>query len=234
MIIGGIQKNSFIDYPSKVSCVIFTAGCNFECPYCHNPGLVKPSSGIKTIDVQEVFAFLKKRRPLLDGVVITGGEPSLQKDLFDFCKQIKSLNFPVKLDTNGSRPGVLSKLINKKLVDYVAMDIKTIPDRYSPLFTKRPDIEKDIRLSIKIIKDSGIPHEFRTTCVKSIIDKNAIHTILQLVLGADLYVLQKANIKKQSILNPEYFNTLAWEFDSATIESFRELSSQYVKNTLVR
>jgi len=151
MIIGGIQKTSLIDYPSKISCVIFVSGCNFDCPYCHNPDLVKRSSSNLLIDVYEVLEFLKKRRPLLDGIVITGGEPTLQGDLFGFCEQIKTLGYPVKLDTNGSRPGVIKQLIEKKLIDYIAMDIKTAPDRYSPDITKTYNSD-DLCGSIQFIK----------------------------------------------------------------------------------
>ncbi len=233
MIIGGIQKSSFIDYPSKISCVIFTIGCNFECPYCHNPDLIKRSPNDLMIDPKEVFAFLKKRRPLLDGVVITGGEPTLQNDLFDFCEQIKTLGYPVKLDTNGTRPKIIKKLVKKKLIDYIAMDIKTAPDRYSPDITKTYKAD-DICDSIQFIKKSGLPHEFRTTCVKSIVDKDAIHAIASLISGADLYALQKVNIKNVTVLHPQYFKTHEWYYDTQTMEKLRAIASKFVKNTIIR
>lgn len=233
MIIGGIQKSSFIDYPSKISCVIFTKGCNFECPYCHNPELVKRSPNDSTIESQEVFAFLKKRRPLLDGVVITGGEPTLQEDLVCFCEQLKAMGYPVKLDSNGTRPNVIKRLVEKRLIDYIAMDIKTAPDQYSPVITKAYNPEA-IYTSIQFIKGSGIPHEFRTTFVKSIVDKNAIRKILRLINGADLYVLQKVNIENNAILNPKYFKTHDWHYDSQIIEDFRVLAAEFVKDTIIR
>lgn len=233
MIIGGIQKNSFIDFPSKISCVIFTKGCNFECPYCHNPELVKRSPNDLTIESQEVFAFLKKRRPLLDGVVITGGEPTLQEGLVRFCEQLKTMGYPVKLDSNGTRPNVIKQLIEKRLIDYIAMDIKTAPDQYSPVITKVYNPE-DIYTSIQFIKKSGIPHEFRTTFVKSLVDKNAIRKIIRLISGADLYVLQKVNIENNEILNPAYFKTHDWHYESPIIEDFRVLAAKFVKNTIIR
>jgi pyruvate formate lyase activating enzyme len=232
MIIGGILKNSFIDYPSKISCVVFTAGCNFKCPYCHNPELVKRSSK-PTIDTKEVFAFLKKRKPLLDSVVITGGEPTLQEDLVNFCEQLKAIGYPVKLDSNGTRPKIIKHLIDKKLIDYIAMDIKTDPDQYSPDITTiyHPD---DVYTAIRFIKGSGIPHEFRTTCVKSIVDKNAIRKIVRLINGADLYVLQKVSIENKAILNPNYFKTHDWHYDEQSFEDFRSYAARFSKNVIIR
>lgn len=127
-MIGGWQKNTIIDYPGKVSCVLFLSGCNFSCPYCHNPNLVKVD-GLPScfLDEQTVLNFLEKRRGFLGGVVISGGEPTLQRDLFVLCKRIKQIGYPVKLDTNGSRPEVLKRLLKEGLVDYIAMDIKNRP-----------------------------------------------------------------------------------------------------------
>ena len=137
MVFGGLQKNSLIDYPGKVSCVLFLSGCNFDCPYCHNPDLAKDSSLCPVLlDEKAVFDFLQRRKGFLDGVVISGGEPTLQKDLLVLCKKIKELGYLIKLDTNGSRPQVIKRLIDEGLVDYIAMDIKTDPFHYSPLIAK--------------------------------------------------------------------------------------------------
>jgi pyruvate formate lyase activating enzyme len=233
MRIGGIQKNSLIDYPSKISCVVFASGCNFDCPYCHNPALVRPPPDSLLVDVGHVVSFLKNRTTLLDGVVISGGEPTLQKELFDFCQQVKSMGYPVKIDTNGSAPQVIKKLIDKHLVDYIAMDVKTDPKRYSPQIAKAID-PAAIFSSIRTIIESGIAHEFRTTCVKSIVNNNDIRTIAQLIRGADLYVLQKVQYPRPPVLHPEFFCNNDWQYDHHEIEKFRETASELVRICLIR
>ena len=132
MIIGGWQKNSFIDYPEKISCVLFVSGCNFDCPYCFNPDLVR-NNPKNILDLTRIYDFLENRKGLLDGVVISGGEPTLHNELFLLCKNIHQMGYPIKLDTNGSRPQVIKKLIDAGMIDYIAMDIKTDPFNYSPL-----------------------------------------------------------------------------------------------------
>ena len=150
MNFGGIQKNSFIDYPGKLSCVIFLSGCNFNCPYCHNPSLVKGSAECPaSLRGDGLYGFLESRRDFLDGVVISGGEPTLQKNLVKLCETIKGLGYSVKLDTNGSRPGDLKHLIDSGLVDYIAMDIKTDPENYNPLIGENCD-PTDLLSSINI------------------------------------------------------------------------------------
>jgi len=137
MIFGGLQKNSLIDYPGKISCVLFATGCNFSCPYCHNPQLARGCRDDATVfDEKTAYDFLERRKGFLEGVVISGGEPTLQKDLPAVCEKIKEMGYPVKLDTNGSRPQVLKRLLDDALVDYVAMDIKTDPANYNPLIQK--------------------------------------------------------------------------------------------------
>jgi pyruvate formate lyase activating enzyme len=153
MNIGGYIKSSLIDFPGTISCVVFTQGCNFHCPYCHNPDLVPMNRGKnELISSDSVFSFLERRKGLLDGVVVSGGEPTLQKGLVDFLRRVKAMGFRVKLDTNGSRPQVLRVLFAENLVDYVAMDIKTSPDRYAPDLWDRvsPEILKE---SISLIAD---------------------------------------------------------------------------------
>lgn len=230
MIIGGIQKNSLIDFPAKICCVIFTAGCNFECPYCHNPELIRPP--FTTINPEEIFVFLDKRKSLLDGVAITGGEPTLQKDLPDFCTRIKTFGYPIKIDTNGSRPKAIAFLIKNKLVDYIAMDIKSLPENYSPHIAKKVD-PADILKSIHIIKTSGIPHEFRTTCVKPFVNADIIHKIAQLIDGANLFVLQKVSFQN-TILYPVFFEDTDNQFSTEEIDSFQKSISPYVNETMIR
>ena len=230
MILGGIQKNSLIDFPSKISCVIFTAGCNFDCPYCHNPDLVNPP--FTTIHPEEIFTFLNKRKSLLDGVVITGGEPTLQKDLLAFCDQIKALGYPIKMDTNGSRPEVIQALIKSQLVDYIAMDVKTLPENYSPHITKKIG-PGAILESINLIKNSKIPHEFRTTCLKPFVDAKIIAAISEIIDEADLFVLQNANIS-DSVLQPDFFRNISWKFEKEEITSFQKIALPFVKKTMIR
>jgi len=205
MLLGGIQKNSMIDYPGKVSCVLFLSGCNFNCPYCHNPELVaKGGSPACPYFPEEngIYDFLKERRGFLDGVVISGGEPTLHDDLIPLCEKIKNMGYPVKLDTNGSKPEVVRKLVNTGLVDYLAMDIKTDPLNYSPLIAKDCD-PADIFSSIRIIMDSGLPYEFKTTCVKPLVSEAVIDSISHYIHGAKLYALQQFH--QHEVLNPEFF-----------------------------
>ena len=163
MHFGGMQKNSLIDYPGKLSSVIFCSGCNFDCPFCHNPALARGSAACPAdLTASNIHTFLKQRQGFLDGVVISGGEPTLPTDLEDFCRQIKEFGFPVKLDTNGSRPEVLERLIDQKLVDYIAMDLKTDPVLYSA-YIKTGYGPDSILDSIRILMASGIDYEFRTT-----------------------------------------------------------------------
>lgn len=191
MIIGGFQKVSLIDYPGKISSIIFTQGCNFSCVYCHNKELININNSTEnTYKEKEIIEFLKQRTKKIDAVVITGGEPTLQKDLIPFMKQIKELDFLVKLDSNGTNPDVLKEAINSKLVDYIAMDIKAPLEKYSSITKTNVDIEK-IKESINLIKNSGIQHEFRTTVLKSLLTEQDILSINSLTSGANLFTLQK-------------------------------------------
>ena len=166
MIIKSINKTTLLDYPGKVASTIFLAGCNMNCSFCHNKDLIKmdPSNSITK---KELFEFLEKRKNELDGVCITGGEPTLNSDLVSFIKDIKDLGYLVKLDTNGTNPDMVSYLINNNLVDYIAMDIKTSFDHYKSITNTNNNIE-DIIKSINIIKNSNIDHEFRTTVISNI------------------------------------------------------------------
>ena len=171
MRIGGFQKLTLLDYPDKTACIIFTQGCNFNCSYCHNSELIPCCAG--EISENVIFDYLDKRKNLLDGVVISGGEPTIQKDLVHFIRLIKEKGFSVKLDTNGTNPIVLKELIDEKLVDYIAMDIKTIFDEYENI-TKCSVNIKNIKKSVELIKNSGIDYEFRTTISKDFHDIDKI------------------------------------------------------------
>ena len=230
MIIGGIQKNSLIDYPSKISCVLFTSGCNFRCPYCHNPDLVNPP--FQSTPMEAIYAFLERRKSLLDGVVITGGEPTLHDDLPGFCTRIKSLGYCVKLDTNGSRPAVVQALIEKEQIDYIAMDVKTLPDNYVPHIAPTLDPHA-IMESISLILNSGLAHEFRTTCVRPFVNPPVIEKISHLIRGADLLAFQQAKIT-DSVLNPEFFREKDWKISTDTLKSFQTIAAPFVKKTIIR
>ncbi|MCK5491293.1 MAG: anaerobic ribonucleoside-triphosphate reductase activating protein [Candidatus Pacebacteria bacterium] len=166
MIIGGFQKFTMLDYPEKVAATVFTVGCNFRCPYCHNPEIVDPKliDYDRALDEKEIFDFLEGRKGSLDGVCITGGEPTLQSGLVEFIKKIKEMGFLIKIDTNASHSNVVKHLLNEDLVDYWAIDVKTVPEKYK-IMTKKEDVVKNIEQSIDMITQSRSELELRTTVV---------------------------------------------------------------------
>lgn len=189
MRISGLQKFSMIDYNDKLCAVIFTQGCNFKCPYCHNPELVPMLSGKALISLEEVLAFLRRRLGKLDAVVITGGEPLLQKNLIPFLKEVKALGFLIKLDTNGILYQTLEKVIACGLIDYIAMDIKTELSKYEDV-VKVKVAEESLLQGINLIKESGIEHEFRTTTVEGLISEESIYHIGETLVGESKYYIQ--------------------------------------------
>ncbi len=190
MRIGGFQKFSLIDYPKKVAAVIFTQGCDFRCPFCHNPDLVLPEKFSPPIDEEEVLKFLLKRQGQLTGVVVTGGEPTIQNDLAEFLKKIKSFGYSIKLDTNGNNPKTLEDLFRQNLVNYIAMDVKTSFDLYEQAAGVGIDIE-NIKKSIDLIMGSGVEYHFRTTVVHKFISDNELQKIGKALNGAKKYFLQE-------------------------------------------
>ncbi len=195
--IGGIVKQSFIDYPGKLSAVIFTQGCNFRCFYCHNPHLVIPELFRlnKVITVSETLAFLRTRKSWLEGVVISGGEPTIHHDLPEFLRAIKEIGYPVKLDTNGSEPEMLDHLIKKNLVDFVAMDIKALPEKkpYQNIIGEIPDTDlmQKIIKSVALLKYCKIKVEFRTTRLPWLHDDLNIGLIKKFIGGEKPYVINE-------------------------------------------
>lgn len=183
----GHQKSSFIDYPDKICTVFFTGGCNFRCPYCHNSDLVHNKGEAITEDF--VFDYLDKRKKMLDAVCISGGEPTLQKGLYDFIKKVKDKGYLVKLDTNGTDPDILKKLLADELVDYVAMDIKAPINKYNELTNTNVDINK-ITESIGIIKYANIDYEFRTTVCEELLTQKDILEIAEYLKGSKRYYIQ--------------------------------------------
>lgn len=212
----GLEKLSLVDYDGKLACTLFTESCNFRCPFCHNKNLAESTHNIE-IPFNEILSFLKTRINKLEGVVITGGEPTLMNDLIKKIYEIKKLGFLVKLDTNGYKPDVLKYLIENKLIDYIAMDIKNSLDKYC-LTTGVSNIKIDnILRSIELIKESGIDYEFRTTLVKEFHNVNDIKEISRLLKGAKKYFLQKY------VSNDNCINKNLNKIDKEEAECFIEL-----------
>ena len=191
MLINGFQKLTILDYPGKVACIVFTPGCNFRCPFCHNASLVTHIDKDTYLDIDEVLSYLKKRQGLLDGVVITGGEPLLQDGIEDFIAEIKALGYCVKLDTNGSFPEKLISIVEKGLVDYVAMDIKNTPEKYpATVGLDGFDVSPVLR-SVELLKKGSVEHEFRTTLVKGLHTEEDVEKIAEWLGEGEKYFLQK-------------------------------------------
>lgn len=188
MNIGGLQKTSLLDYPDIISAIIWAMGCNFRCPFCYNKDLVLGNVG--TIPEEEILAFLKKRKGLLDGLVISGGEPLMQKDIVEFAEKVKKLDYLIKIDTNGMYPEQLKELIDKKLVDYIAMDIKAPKNEYDKLAGVKVDLKK-IEKSIEIIRNSAPDYEFKTTFVPELLTKEDIVSIAKWLEGSKRFYLQQ-------------------------------------------
>lgn len=225
--IGGIQKFSVVDYPGKTCASLFTIGCNMRCGYCHNPELVLPEQFVGAIPEQEILEFLVTRRGLLDGVAISGGEPTMQVDLPEFIERIKEMGFLVKLDTNGTDPEMLRKLLDDGLVDFVAMDIKGPLDKYQQI-AARPVNVGAIQQSIELVK-TRVEHEFRTTIVRGQLEPEDFEAIGQLVDGANRYALQ--HFVSGTTLAPQFVSRES--FSDEDMERARLLMSKHVKECVV-
>ena len=198
---GGFQPFTLTDFPGRSAAIVFTQGCNFRCPFCHNADLIPPDAEqCEEFTCEWIIEFLKRRQNQLDGVVITGGEPSIQKDLPDFCGILKSMDFAVKVDTNGSRPEVIRRLLKHNLVDFIAMDIKAPAESYSRLSGVNISFEI-IAESIAVIASSGIPHLFRTTFVKPLLSENDAAKIREMVPSGSRHVFQE--FKSERVLRPD-------------------------------
>lgn len=227
MRLGGLQKTSLIDYPEKIAAIVFTIGCNFRCPYCHNPELVDETA--EELSESDFFSFLESRVGLLDAVTITGGEPTVHTDLVSFIQKIKELEFLVKLDSNGTDPETLSYLIENKLVDYIAMDIKSPLEKYSATVARPTDIQK-IKRSIELLLENKVPYEFRTTVVKALLTPSDFHNIGTLIRGAKRYYLQKFVPTK--LLNPGFRKKTMYSDEE--FEELQTTMAQYVQTCHIR
>lgn len=202
--IKGIQKTSLIDYPPYVASTLFVGYCDFRCPYCQNVDLVEKPEKLPDIPEQEILGFLKARKKWLDGVCITGGEPCIHKELPNFIAKIRRLALKVKLDTNGSNPKMIKELVDKKLVDYIAMDIKAPLAKYDKVAKVKVN-KKDIQESINIIRESGVKYEFRTTVVPGLITREDILAIAKWLKGSKKYFLQQFR-SDRGVLDKSYKN----------------------------
>ena len=229
MQIAGLQKTSLVDYPAKIASVIFTLGCNFRCPYCHNPNLIAAVSSDNLFDETVVFDFLKQRQGKIDAIVVSGGEPTLQKDLITFFMKVKELGFLTKLDTNGSNPDILLNLVNSNLVDYIAMDIKSPLEKYSNVVGRNVDILK-IQESIDILMQCGVDYEFRTTVVKSQLTTKDFEKIGHLLSGAKRYYLQKFVNKTTLDFDFKYEQT----YNDEEFKIIKDVSLKYMSQVYVR
>ena len=223
MKIGGIQKLSLVDYPDKTCAALFTIGCNMRCGYCHNPELVLPERYADTIPEEDILTFLSTRVGKLEGVTISGGEPTMHEDLPDFIRKVKALGFLIKLDSNGTNPAMLRLLFNENLIDYIAMDIKGALRNYQTIVARPVDLDA-ITESIDLIKDSGVDCEFRTTVVKSQISKDDFDDIGKLVDGAPRFALQK--FRPTRTLNLQFLNETTYSDEE--FEQLRLKMENYV------
>jgi pyruvate formate lyase activating enzyme len=232
MIIGGFQRFSLIDYPDKVCATVFTQGCNFRCPYCHNPelvGLRREGPAAEGLKEKEILSFLERRKGKLDAVTITGGEPLLQSGLERFLAAVKRLGYLVKLDTNGSFPSRLRKLIESNVIDYIAMDIKTSLQKYEYV-VKRKIEEGKILDSIRSVMDSGLAYEFRTTVARGLLEKDDFYKIGQLIKDSRLYVLQRFAPSKA--LDDRFLDMPVCSDEE--MSSYREIMEDFVQRCVVR
>ena len=223
MIIAGLQKMTITDFPENVACILFLKGCNFRCPYCHNSELIDYKIDDNYILKEEVFDFLKKRQGILDGVVISGGEPTVNKDLPKLIKEIRDLGFKIKLDTNGTNPQMLKELLEDGLIDYVAMDIKNVQTKYletAGLSEKNVQILENVQKSIDILKKSKVDHEFRTTIMKNYHNIEDLEEINKLIGKDEKYFIQN-------------FEDSEYVLDH-NIEPFSEKELKEIKNKLTK
>ena len=221
-----------IDYPGKMSCVLFVSGCNFNCPYCHNPDLAMGCPcAAQCVDEDAFFSFLAARTGFLDGVVISGGEPTVQDKLPILCDKIKRMGYPVKLDTNGSRPDMIQRLIDEGLIDYIAMDVKTDPADY-PRWIQGNCRSETIAASIRRILASSLPHEFRTTCLRPLIEDRVIENIARRIKGAALYVLQR--FRDRDVLHPDFIRSQCSGFSPTEMSHLKSIAEPWVAHCIVR
>lgn len=229
MQIKGFQKTSMVDYPEKIVSVIFLTNCNFRCPYCHNPEMVLNDPKIEEIPQEEVIEHMKEKRKWVDGICVTGGEPCLHEDLPEFIEKVKKEGFLVKLDTNGSNPEMIKELLDKKLLDFISVDIKSNLENYENIAKVKVDLEK-IKKSVDLIKNSNIDYEFRTTVLPDMHKKEDLIKIGEWLKGSKKYALQ--NFRPGKCLNPSYNEKLG--FSKQELEDFKLILEPYFEKVEIR
>ncbi len=225
-----IQGITLLDYPNKVASTLFTAGCNFRCPFCHNTELIENDPNMPDIPYEEVFARLNERKTFIDGICITGGEPLLTRDMIDFLKQLKdNVGLPIKIDTNGYTPEILNDIINQNLVNYIAMDIKTSFEKYHIATGLNINTDK-IKESIDIIMNSNIDYEFRTTVVPEIVDSDDIRNIGSYIVGAKKFALQQ--FRRMKTYDEKYQEL--YPYKPEELRKFEDILKQFLNNIEIR
>lgn len=228
MNIQGFQKTTLLDFPEHLAATIFLGGCNFRCPFCHNGELVLTPNATPPLSLSDILAYLEKRKGILEGVCITGGEPTLEKELPFLLKEIKALDYKIKLDTNGYCPDLLKQLVEEKLIDYVAMDIKNCPQKY-PETTGLSTINVDnIEKSVDYLLKGTLPYEFRTTIVKELHVEKDIHIIGEWLKGAQKYFLQSYE-ESEFVIQKGFHSP-----DKEMLLHFQELLLPNIPNTKIR
>lgn len=228
MKISGFQKLTLLDYPGKIAALLFTAGCDFRCPFCQNSELVLNPALAPAIDQDYIFDYLKKRSGVLDGVCITGGEPLLSDDIFDVARRIKSLGLSVKLDTNGSFPDRLAEMLDEKLCDYVAVDIKSSKENYGAASGCMIDVSK-IERSVDLLMGGDVDYEFRTTCVRELVTEKDLRGIGEWIRGARRYRLQTF-VPGERNISPEGYTA----YTPDEMKALCEMMKEYISDVEVR
>jgi pyruvate formate lyase activating enzyme len=229
MGIKGFQGTSLLDFPGRIASLVFWGGCNLTCPFCHNPALVLDPEAYPDFDPAELLADLEKRKSFIDGIVVSGGEPTLDKNLPAFLEQVKALGLAIKLDTNGLAPQVLGELLNRQLIDSLAIDLKTLPERYSDLHPGTVSPSKLLE-TLRLCRHAAVDLEYRTTCVPGWVDEGVIATLGELIEGAPLWALQQYH--PEHALCETARSTIA--YPPERIQVFADLASRYVQRVVVR
>ncbi len=228
VLVGGIQKLSLVDFPGHVAAALFTAGCNMRCGYCHNPELVLPERLAPSIPIDDIMLFLQSRVGRLDGVVVSGGEPTIHDDLPELIRRIKALGYDVKLDSNGTRPEMIRQLIDDKLIDFVAMDIKGPLEKYQTIAARPIDLDA-VQETIALLISCGIGHEFRTTIVREQLEPSDFHKVGEMVRGAKRFALQ--HFRPGSTLAPQFEQ--ASTFSESEFQETKTIMEGYVDECVI-